>query len=78
MKHSVVTNEWQDATQYKPWNFRTVLLRLDDGNLALGCWNGHSWASPKTLARLSFAHQITHFYIFDRFIDKTKIQEDHE
>lgn len=62
----MTTNEWLDAVASKPWRNRLVLVRMEDGAMRLGKWNGMYWSTQSGL-RLEITVKATHFYIFEKF-----------
>ena len=77
MNKAVITNEWLDVDEYPRWRFRTVVVRFSDGNYGIAMWSGVAWVNPKTFAPVEHKRIVTHFYIFERFIDKTNYQNKH-
>jgi hypothetical protein len=69
---NVITNEWMDADKVKPFRLRVVLVRFEDGDQSLGMWNGAYWTNKKGEGRIDRARKVTHFYIYERFIDKNE------
>lgn len=63
----IITNEWIDAANQKPWTMRNVLVRLDNGRMDVAYWNGDHWC---TQCGTSYHAEITHFYVFERLIPK--------
>lgn len=63
----MTTNEWIDATKRKPWAMRNVLVRLDNGRMDVAYWNGKVWL---TQGGSPYRGDITHFYIFERYIQR--------
>ena len=69
MNTNVITNTWMDATVAQPFYQRTVLVRYDDGEIGVGMWNGAYWTNPRPRTRIDRSRTVTHFYVFERFID---------
>lgn len=69
---NVITNEWMDADKVKPFRLRVVLVRFEDGDQSLGMWNGAYWTNKKGEGRIDRVRKVTHFYIYERFIDKNE------
>lgn len=61
----ITTNEWIDAEKQKPWTMRNVLVRLDNGRMDVAYWNGIHWC---TQCGTSYHAEITHFYVFERYM----------
>ena len=70
MANNILTNEWMNAAEVKPWRNRLVLVRFSDGELALGMWNGAYWTNKKGEGRIDRVRDVTHFYVFERFMEK--------
>ena len=67
---NVIVNEWMDVNQVKPFRLRVVIVRFEDGDQTLGMWNGAYWTNKKGEGRIDRTHKVTHFYVYERFIDK--------
>ena len=61
----ITTNEWIDATKQKPWAMRLVLVRHSDDTKGIAYWNGTVWL---TQGGSPYRGDITHFYVFERYI----------
>lgn len=72
MSDNLLTNEWIDATTHKPWAGRTVLCRTKAGTMFILKWNGLYWIDGNLNIRTDAVKNlvITHFYIFERYIDE--------
>ncbi len=70
MSNTITTNEWHRADGNKPWLKRLVLVRLSDGNSDLAYWNGMYWCTQGGRPYHSDGADITHFYIFERYISR--------
>ena len=66
MKSSLLTNTWLDAEEYKPWNFRNVVLRFEDDTQEVGMWNGSYWAGQNGISQLDKHKRVVEFYIHER------------
>lgn len=66
---NILTNTWMDAAEVKPWCFRLVLVRFSDGEITLGMWTGDFWVGKNGTSRIDRARDVTHFYVFERYID---------
>jgi len=64
-KNSIPTCEWLDAIKKKPWAMRLVLVRLSNDIKDLAYWNGKVWL---TQGGSPYHGDITHFYVFERYI----------
>lgn len=65
----VVTNQWYNATIYKPWRGREVLIELSNGERCTLIWNGIYWIDPVNYVRQWYSPLGLHpayFYIFER------------
>lgn len=65
---AILTNEWYDATEQKPWKGRLVLVRFGDGTLHVAKWNGTEWVGQHDM-RFLRTDGITHWYIFEKFTE---------
>ena len=70
---AVTTNEWLDTEHNKPWVKRMVLVRLSDGGYDVAYWNGIYWSTQGGRPYHNDGADITHFYIFERFIPNNDI-----
>lgn len=68
MTNTLTTNEWHRVTINKPWVKRLVLVRLSDGKNDVAYWNGMYWCTQGGRPYHNDGADITHFYIFERFI----------
>ena len=64
---TVVTNEWMDAELNKPWKDRLVLCHLDNDTFVVAKWNGMYWVGQHGIRLSEEIHEVTHFYIFEKF-----------
>jgi len=68
--NQLITNEWIDAKRWKPWVKRMVLIRLADRGYDIAYWNGVYWCTQGGRPYHEDGNEITHFYIFERYIPK--------
>ncbi len=79
MSNIVTTNEWINVEDAKPWEGRTVLARTVRGRLLLAEYLGGRWfdMSNRLSPLAECKEKITHFYIFEKYYDYTKIKADY-
>lgn len=67
MNNNIITNEWMDATICKPFRMRRVIVRFDDGDEALGMWNGAYWTNKNGSGRIDRVRSVVMFYMYERY-----------
>ena len=63
----LLTNTWLDASVQKPWTFRMVLVRFDDGSEDRAMWNGSYWAAENGIRQVDIHKKVISFYIYERY-----------
>ena len=75
---TITINEWTDATTHKPWQGRVVIVRTSTGAMLVARWNGKLWINATQVSCIGdiyIQEEITHFYIFEKYIDNDEIKE---